>query len=121
MYLLVHCHIEWHVEAGKTVSFIEAPELLQKMNIKLPADHIRACSLQNIPIQGNCEGNTVNPTNTTACPSQEMAVNLGAFVALPPSPPSHPSPVSPPSGHASGLSSGLPSGFPSQGRAGSLF
>ena len=27
--ILVHCHLELHVEAGKTVTFIEAPDALQ--------------------------------------------------------------------------------------------
>src|SRR5579862_2375717 len=30
---LFHCHIEWHVEAGLTATFIEAPDMLQAMNL----------------------------------------------------------------------------------------
>ncbi|KAF2841516.1 multicopper oxidase [Patellaria atrata CBS 101060] len=54
---LFHCHIEFHVEAGMTTTFIEAPELLQTISHpKIPDDHIQVCKLQNRPTEGNCAG-----------------------------------------------------------------
>lgn len=60
---LFHCHIEWHVEMGMQASIIEAPELLR--DLAIPADHIQACRVQNIPYEGNAAGNVVNPLDTT--------------------------------------------------------
>ncbi|KAI1357958.1 Cupredoxin [Xylaria arbuscula] len=67
---LLHCHIEWHVEMGLTVTLIEAPERL--VDYKIPQDHIDICKAQGIPVEGNAAGNdawfnkegfvTVNPT-----------------------------------------------------------
>jgi len=53
---LFHCHIEWHVEAGLTLVFIEAPTELQKLKIVLPQSHKDACQKQGIPIIGNAMG-----------------------------------------------------------------
>jgi iron transport multicopper oxidase len=79
----VHCHIEWHVEAGKTITFIEAPDVLQKMNIQLPQDHLRICNVQRIPTVGNCAGITSNPFDTRQCPDEQFAVNVGAIAGAP--------------------------------------
>ncbi|KAI1824594.1 Cupredoxin [Xylaria intraflava] len=67
---LLHCHIEWHVEMGLTVTLIEAPERL--IDYKFPQDHIDVCEAQGIPTTGNAAGNelwddtdgfvTINPT-----------------------------------------------------------
>ena len=60
---LFHCHIEWHVEMGLTVTIIEQPGKLK--GLTFPEDHISACKAQNIPYQGNAGGNTENYTDTT--------------------------------------------------------
>ncbi|KAK5661287.1 hypothetical protein OQA88_11181 [Cercophora sp. LCS_1] len=60
---LFHCHIEWHVEMGLTVSIIESPSKLK--GFTFPDDHIENCKIQNIPYQGNAAGNTQNHTDTT--------------------------------------------------------
>jgi iron transport multicopper oxidase len=62
---LFHCHIEWHVDSGLIMTFIEAPEVLQRqMNTPgaVPADHFEACRALDPPmaIEGNAAGNTVN-------------------------------------------------------------
>jgi iron transport multicopper oxidase len=54
---LFHCHIEWHVEAGLTISFIEAPEQLQALKLRLPDSHNDACKKLGIPLKGNAAGN----------------------------------------------------------------
>jgi iron transport multicopper oxidase len=58
---LFHCHIEWHVEMGLTVTFIEAPEQLR--NKVFPQDHLEACRKMRIPTSGNAAGNA-DPFNT---------------------------------------------------------
>lgn len=51
---LLHCHIEWHVEAGLVATVIEAPEQLQ--NLYRPADHLRICDAYGAPSSGNAAG-----------------------------------------------------------------
>ncbi|KAI0849334.1 putative ferroxidase [Daldinia vernicosa] len=70
---LFHCHVEWHVEMGLTITLIEAPEELR--NYTIPQDHIDVCDAMGIPTTGNAAGNedwadtdgfvTVPPTNYT--------------------------------------------------------
>ncbi|KAK4960852.1 hypothetical protein LTR66_012835 [Elasticomyces elasticus] len=64
---LFHCHIEWHVDSGLILTFIEAPLQLQAQlggENGIPADHFDACKAQDIPFQGNAAGNTVDLLNT---------------------------------------------------------
>ncbi|KAH8892032.1 hypothetical protein GQ53DRAFT_746474 [Thozetella sp. PMI_491] len=56
---LFHCHIEWHVDSGLISTFVEAPLELQK-SLKIPQDHLDACSAGNVPTTGNAAANTVN-------------------------------------------------------------
>ncbi|KAE9369132.1 multicopper oxidase [Stipitochalara longipes BDJ] len=53
---LFHCHIEWHVEAGLTLVFVEAPTELQKLKLVIPQNHKDACQKLNIPMSGNAMG-----------------------------------------------------------------
>jgi iron transport multicopper oxidase len=66
---LFHCHIEWHVEAGLTATFIEAPLELQKKQKDIPDDHLAACKAQNIPSKGNCGGNSDDYLDVSKCPT----------------------------------------------------
>lgn len=52
---LLHCHIEWHVEAGLTATLIEAPE---SINMTIPRDHKQVCSNYGVPTSGNAVGNS---------------------------------------------------------------
>ncbi|KAF2097959.1 hypothetical protein NA57DRAFT_66467 [Rhizodiscina lignyota] len=70
---LLHCHIEWHVEAGLTATIIEAPDLLYGgtapdgsvwNRLIVPPDHIAACRKQGMAYAGNAGGDTQNPTDT---------------------------------------------------------
>ncbi len=54
-----HCHVEWHVEAGLTVTLIEAPDELQGR--KIPLDHLEVCRQEGISTEGNAAGNIKNP------------------------------------------------------------
>ncbi|KAF8315333.1 Cupredoxin [Clavulina sp. PMI_390] len=52
---LMHCHIEWHLESGLAVVFIEAPEQAQS-KLTLPQSLIDQCAAQNIATSGNVVG-----------------------------------------------------------------
>ncbi|KAF2423751.1 FET Ferroxidase [Tothia fuscella] len=54
---LFHCHIEWHMASGLSVTMIENPLDLQK-SLTIPEDHYKACKEANIPTIGNAAGNT---------------------------------------------------------------
>ncbi|KAI1467875.1 putative ferroxidase [Daldinia caldariorum] len=70
---LFHCHVEWHVEMGLSITLIEAPDKLRDYSI--PQDHLDACDAMGIPTTGNAAGNedwadtngfvTVPPTTYT--------------------------------------------------------
>lgn len=63
---LFHCHIEWHVDSGLILTFIEAPLQLQdQLSGKIPADHFDACKAQSMSYTGNAAGNTVDLLDTT--------------------------------------------------------
>jgi iron transport multicopper oxidase len=53
---LFHCHIEWHVEAGLTMVFVEAPTELQKLGLVIPDSHKNVCNKQGIHMKGNAMG-----------------------------------------------------------------
>lgn len=59
---LFHCHIEWHVISGLTVTFVEAPDELQK-NLRVPEDHYKVCRDTKTPTAGNAAGNTMDLLN----------------------------------------------------------
>ncbi|KAF4122242.1 iron transport multicopper oxidase [Geosmithia morbida] len=53
---LFHCHIEWHMDQGLVATFVEAPEMLQKLDI--PKAHFDICHAAGVPTVGNAAGNT---------------------------------------------------------------
>jgi iron transport multicopper oxidase len=65
---LFHCHIEWHVEAGLTATFVEAPTQIQAYKLYIPASHRDACTNQSIPRTGNAAGNAANYLNLAGAP-----------------------------------------------------
>lgn len=69
---LFHCHLDWHVEAGLSVTFIEAPLELQKQFPKgVPEQQKIICRKQQIPTEGNCAGNTRDLLNISQCAQKE--------------------------------------------------
>ena len=53
---LLHCHMDWHVEAGLTVVMVEAADKIQEQKRFLP--QIAAlCAAGGIPAEGNAVGN----------------------------------------------------------------
>ncbi|KAF8551775.1 Fet3 protein [Imleria badia] len=54
---LFHCHIEWHLEAGLAVQFIEAPLQVQERAVgQFPSYLYEQCAAQGIPQSGNAAG-----------------------------------------------------------------
>ncbi|EGW31943.1 uncharacterized protein SPAPADRAFT_66625 [Spathaspora passalidarum NRRL Y-27907] len=52
-----HCHLDWHLEQGLALVLVEAPDILQKTQSKIPQNHIDVCDAVNIPHLGNAAGN----------------------------------------------------------------
>lgn len=62
---LFHCHIEWHVDSGLSLTVVEAPlQLQQQLAGKIPEDHYDACRAEGMPYEGNAAGNTVDLLDT---------------------------------------------------------
>ncbi|KAF8480361.1 Fet3 protein [Russula ochroleuca] len=56
---MLHCHIEWHLEAGLAVTFIEAPLEMQQRAQTIqgpPSILAQHCLAQNLPASGNAAG-----------------------------------------------------------------
>lgn len=74
---LLHCHVEWHVEAGLTATILEATDRLGDLSI--PDDHKAACIAGSMPFTGNAAGNTQNPLDLTGANTQVPQTNTGAI------------------------------------------
>ena len=56
---LFHCHIEWHVDSGLIMTFVEAPDMVrEQLQGKIPEDHYAACEAGGMSYSGNAAGNT---------------------------------------------------------------
>ncbi|KAJ5665202.1 Multicopper oxidase type 2 [Penicillium maclennaniae] len=53
---LLHCHVEWHVEAGLMATIIEAPETFPQSEHAPPQSHYDACAAYPDPSYGNAAG-----------------------------------------------------------------
>lgn len=53
---LLHCHVEWHVEAGLVATIIEAPETFPDSEDAPPQSHYDVCAAYPDPINGNAAG-----------------------------------------------------------------
>jgi len=80
---LFHCHIEWHVEAGLTMVFIEAPTELRALNLVIPQSHKDACAKSGISMVGNAAGNSKNWLDLSG-EATEPAVNYWGALTKPP-------------------------------------
>lgn len=96
---LFHCHIEWHVSSGLSITLIEDPLTLQQSlpsllttstitntttsnNITfeaIPASHFSACALNNpaTPTTGNAAGNTLDLLNLKGEPAPANPLPAG--------------------------------------------
>lgn len=72
---LFHCHVEWHVEAGLSVTIIEAPDELQR--IKIPQNHLDTCRKDGMATRGNAAGHTRNPLNLNGSVTVPSTNNQG--------------------------------------------
>ncbi|KAJ2469644.1 ferroxidase fet3 [Coemansia sp. RSA 2337] len=53
---MFHCHMDIHFAMGLALTFIEAPEVLQKTQ-KVPPDMLELCAKQGVKTTGNAAGN----------------------------------------------------------------
>jgi iron transport multicopper oxidase len=56
---IIHCHMEWHIDAGLTATIIEAPTQLQAQTF--PPAMAQICIDQKYGIAGNAVGNVDDP------------------------------------------------------------
>ncbi|KAJ4520486.1 hypothetical protein HRR83_002491 [Exophiala dermatitidis] len=69
---LFHCHIEWHIESGLIMTFVESPLTLQhQLADKIPANHWAACAANDPPylVAGNAAGLTENLLDVSEAPA----------------------------------------------------
>ncbi|KAF7520062.1 hypothetical protein G7054_g12891 [Neopestalotiopsis clavispora] len=52
-----HCHIQWHMDSGLAVTFVEAPLEIQQ-RITVPQDFLDNCAADGVATVGNAAGNT---------------------------------------------------------------
>lgn len=83
---LLHCHIEWHIEAGLVMTFVEDPIELQAQGLVISQGMLDACSAQGIPTIGNAGGDSVNWLNLTNAPTHPPQSIWGALITPPGSP-----------------------------------
>lgn len=67
-----HCHIEWHLEVGLAVQFVEAPALMQQHASNVPSFIADNCKALGLPVSGNAAGHA-NPTDLSG-------LKLGPFL-----------------------------------------
>ena len=73
---IFHCHIEWHLDAGLALMFVEAPTQLQQ-SLTIPQDHIDACKAGGVPYVGNAAANAVNFLDLSGQDSQPSFIPPG--------------------------------------------
>ena len=77
MYLLCQTgHIEWHLEAGLAVSFVEAPLEAQARG-SIPQVGLDQCTALGMPNKGNAVGNTVDILDLKGLPEGPFPQVLG--------------------------------------------
>ncbi|THH31008.1 hypothetical protein EUX98_g3197 [Antrodiella citrinella] len=72
---MFHCHIEWHLEVGLAVLFIEAPIEAQERNA-VPQYLIDQCASQNIATSGNAAAHS-DPDDLVGLPAGPFPQILG--------------------------------------------
>lgn len=86
---LLHCHIEWHVEAGLIATIIEAPETFPQSEKAPPKSHYEACAAYPDPTNGNAAGK--HGLNLAGANTDVPAVHNGAMYPPASGPSSEPS------------------------------
>ncbi|KAJ5775187.1 uncharacterized protein N7511_000198 [Penicillium nucicola] len=83
---LLHCHVEWHVEAGLMATIIEAPETFPGSEKAPPNSHYQVCAAYPSPSSGNAAGNDgtdLSGLDTTVSPGSKGALYHGVAKAAP--------------------------------------
>lgn len=86
---MLHCHIEWHVEAGLMATIIEAPETFPNSLKAPPKSHYEACAAYPSPNSGNAAGKQgldMTGANTKVEPGSHGATYHGKQVSSAPLP-----------------------------------
>ncbi|KAF8128210.1 Fet3 ferroxidase [Boletus edulis] len=74
---LFHCHIEWHLEAGLAVQFIEAPLQVQERAVgRVPSFLYEQCAALGVPQSGNAAGHA-SATDLSGLPLGPWPQTLG--------------------------------------------
>ncbi|KAI0252945.1 ferroxidase [Lactifluus subvellereus] len=76
---MLHCHIEWHLEAGLAVTFVEAPLEMQRRATTIqapPASLAQQCLAQNLLASGNAAGHA-SATDLSGLPTGPFLQNNG--------------------------------------------
>ncbi|ODQ66374.1 iron transport multicopper oxidase FET3 precursor [Nadsonia fulvescens var. elongata DSM 6958] len=73
---LFHCHIEWHLEQGLVLTFVEAPKIIQEQTNVRP-DHWAACADLSVPTTGNAAANSANFLDLTGQNAQVIFLPAG--------------------------------------------
>ncbi|OQD88378.1 hypothetical protein PENANT_c004G11337 [Penicillium antarcticum] len=77
---LLHCHIEWHVEAGLMATIIEAPETFPGSENAPPNSHYNVCAAYPAPYSGNAagkDGTDLSGLDNTVTPGSNGALYHG--------------------------------------------
>ena len=70
-------HIEWHLQAGLAMTFIEAPlQIQERAKGVFPQFITDQCTTQDIPVSGNAAGHS-DPFDLTGLPSGPYPQNNG--------------------------------------------
>ena len=80
---LFHCHTEFHVEAGMTATFIEAPDVMVARKPYIPNSHKNVCDEQGIPRAGNAGGSTTNWLDLSNANTEPSQTYYGALISPP--------------------------------------
>lgn len=75
---MFHCHIEWHLEQGLALVFIEAPEEMQATETQQMTDNFKqVCKNVGMDYSGNAAANTVDFLDLLGANVQEKALPAG--------------------------------------------
>ena len=69
-------HIEWHLEVGLAVQFIEAPLIAQQRASSLPSSLSTQCAALGLPVSGNAAGHA-SATDLSGLPLGPFPQNNG--------------------------------------------
>lgn len=73
-----HCHLEWHLDQGLALVFVEAPEEIQNnLTQQLTQNHIDVCKAVGMAYEGNAAANEANFLDLKGQNVQQKALPAG--------------------------------------------